>query len=58
MDKFLTIEDFHALLTSDEGDNPLLAALRELTVIERTEEIVAAISDSKMTWAGDISDIH
>lgn len=56
MDKFLTIEDFHALLTSD--DNPLLVALRELTVIERTEEIVAAISDSKMTWAGDISDVH
>ena len=46
-----TIEDFHTLLTSD--DNSLLATLRELTKIERVEEIVAAVSDAEEYWYGD-----
>jgi hypothetical protein len=46
-----TIEDFHALLTSD--DNSLLATLRELTKIERVEEIVTAVLDADEYWYGD-----
>jgi hypothetical protein len=46
-----TIEDFHTLLTSD--DNSLLATLRELTKIERVEEIVAAVLDADEYWYGD-----
>ena len=47
----MTIEDFQPLLTSD--DNSLLATLRELTKIERVEEILAAVSDAEGYWYGD-----
>ena len=40
----MKIEDFHALLTSDSEDSPLLAALRKLTEVTKVEEIAAAIS--------------
>jgi len=50
MDMSMTIEEFRALLTSEKDDSPLLTALRELTAIERAEEIVAAISDVKQWW--------
>jgi hypothetical protein len=46
MSMSLSIEDFYALLTSNEDGSPLLAALRRLTAIERVEEIVAALSDA------------
>ncbi len=42
MNASMTIEDFHALLTSERDDSPLLTALRELMGIEKTDEIVDA----------------
>jgi hypothetical protein len=50
MDGTMTIERFHALLTSDKGDDPLLTALRGLTAAERVEEIVAAILETALPW--------
>ena len=44
----LKIEDFHALLTSD--DSPLLTSLGELRAIEKLEEIVDAISAVAQQW--------
>jgi hypothetical protein len=46
----LTIEDFHALLTSDSDENALLAALRKLTEVTRVEEIVDPIDVEALSW--------
>jgi hypothetical protein len=46
----MTIEDFHALLTSDSEENALLAALRKLMAIEKVEEVVVAISSAQLFW--------
>jgi hypothetical protein len=48
--EMLKIEDFHALLISGKDGDPLLAGLRRLMLIERAEEIVAAISDAEQYW--------
>ena len=45
----MRIEDFHALLTSD--DSSLLAALRQLMAIEKLEQVVAAISAVAQEWS-------
>jgi hypothetical protein len=50
MDEVTTAEDFHAFPTSDEDDNPLLAALRRLTGIGESEEIVAATAEHAAIW--------
>jgi hypothetical protein len=50
MDEVTTIEDFHALLTSDENDSPLLTTLRRLAGIEESEEIVAATAEHAAMW--------
>jgi hypothetical protein len=46
----LKIEDFHALLASDKNNNSLLETLREFMTIEKPEEIVAAVLDTKQHW--------
>jgi hypothetical protein len=56
MDGTMTIERFHALLTSDKDDGPLLAALRGLTAAERVAEIVAAILETAQPWHLDPED--
>ena len=48
MNVSMKIEDFHALLTSD--DSSLLAALSQLRAIEKLEEVVAAISAVAGEW--------
>jgi hypothetical protein len=49
----LTIEEFHALLTSEKDDSPLLTALRELMAIKKPEEIAAAILEGGFGWGED-----
>jgi len=46
----LKIEDFYALLTSDSGENALLAALRKLTEVTKVEEIVDPIGPNVPMW--------
>jgi hypothetical protein len=46
----LKIEDFYALLTSDSGENALLAALRKLTEVTKVEEIVDPIGPEAPEW--------
>ena len=47
----LTIEEFNTLLTSDKEESPLLRALRELTAIEKPEDI-RALADTLSSWSG------
>ena len=53
MDRSLTIEKFHTLLTSGSEDSLLLAALRELAAIQKAEKIVTAILESEQQWTGE-----
>jgi hypothetical protein len=46
----LKIEDFYTLLTSDSGENALLAALRKLTEVTKVEEIVDPIGPNAPEW--------
>jgi hypothetical protein len=51
----LGIEDFYALLTSEEGssegeETTLLAALRKLTEIARVEDVVEPIGPNIPQW--------
>jgi len=48
----MTIEEFHALLTSDEDETPLLVALREIKRIEEPEEITALEAVPLQHWGG------
>ena len=50
MDMSLTIEDFNALLTSEEDESPLLTALRKLTAIEEPEDITKLAADPLQSW--------
>jgi len=50
MDMSLTIEDFNALLTSEEDGSPLLAALRKLTATEKPEDITKLAADPLQSW--------
>jgi hypothetical protein len=47
----LKIEDFYALLTSNSGENALVAALRKLTEITKVEEILDPIGPNVPEWA-------
>lgn len=48
----VTIEEFHALLTSEKENNPLLEALRKLTTIEAPERIRLLKADEMVEWTG------
>jgi hypothetical protein len=50
MDVAMTIEEFHALLTSERAENPLVEALRKLTAIEEPEDIAALAVESPIHW--------
>jgi len=52
MNAVMTIEDFGALLASEEQENPLLAALRQLTEIEKPEDItrLTAEAEEELPW--------
>ena len=52
MDMSLTIEEFHALLVSEEHENPLLVALRKLMRIPNPEEITKLAAEPRWNWAG------
>jgi len=47
----LTIEEFNALLTSDKEESPLLKTLRELTTIEKPEDILTLVG-TLAGWTG------
>jgi len=53
MNKAMTIEEFHALLTteSEKDDNPLLKALRKLMATEEPEDITALAEDDPDGWS-------
>ena len=48
----LTIEEFNALLTSEEKTSPLLVTLRKLTRIEDPKDITALDAEPLQNWAG------
>jgi hypothetical protein len=52
MYKAATIEEFHALLTSESQDkeNLLLKALRELMNVEKPEDIVTLVEEEGINW--------
>jgi len=50
MDTPMTIEEFNVLLSSEEEDSPLLAALRKLMTIEKPEDITALPEDDLVGW--------
>jgi len=52
MDMHLNIEDFHAILTSEEDGSPLLRALRKLRDIQGPQEIVAPAQEPRTAWSG------
>ena len=52
MQMTLTMEDFHALLTSEKDDTPLLTALRKLTSIKKPEEITELRAGTEEVWVG------
>ncbi len=45
------IGDFHALLTSETEENQLIAALRQLTKLEKPED-VSALNGTAAYWSG------
>jgi len=47
----LTIEEFNALLTSDKEESPLLKALRQLTKLEKPEDILKLVG-TLAGWTG------
>jgi hypothetical protein len=46
------IEDFHALLTSETEENQLIAALRQLTKLEKPEDVRALDKGTNSWWSG------
>jgi hypothetical protein len=48
----VTIEQFHALLSSKEAESPLLKALRKLKRIEEPEKITALDAVPLQHWGG------
>lgn len=53
MYKAATIEEFHALLTSElqDKENLLLKALRELMNVEKPEDIVTLVEEEGINWS-------
>lgn len=47
----LTIEEFNALLSSDKEESPLLKALRQLTKLEKPEDILTLVG-TLAGWTG------
>jgi hypothetical protein len=47
----LTIEEFNTLLTSHKEESPLLKALRELTKLEKPEDILTLVG-TLSAWTG------
>jgi len=52
MDMSLTIEGFHAILTSEKDGSPLLTTLRKLRDIRGPQEIVALAQGPLRVWCG------
>jgi hypothetical protein len=50
MDVAMTIEEFHALLTSEREESPLVEALRKLTAIEEPEDIATLAVEEPFVW--------
>ena len=52
MNKTMTIEEFHALLTteSERDGSPLLTALHKLTAIEEPEGITVLAEEDAANW--------
>lgn len=49
MNATLTIQEFNALLTSEE-ESPLLEALRKLTRIEAPEDVTESMALALLSW--------
>ena len=52
MENAVTIEQFHALLSSKDNEGPLLKALRKLTRIKEPEKITALEAVPLQHWGG------
>ena len=52
MDKPLGIGEFHALLTSEGNDSPMLRSLRKLMTIEKPAEIARLAAEPLQNWMG------
>ena len=52
MENAVTIEQFHALLSSGEDESPLLKALRKLRNIREPEKITALEAVPQQHWSG------
>ena len=52
MENAVTIEQFHALLSSEEVESPLLKALRKLKGIEEPEKITTLEAVPLQHWSG------
>ena len=52
MDRSLRIQEFHALLNSDNDDSEMLTALRQLRTLERPEEITKLGAQPMQAWGG------
>ncbi len=48
----MKLEDFHALLTSETEENQLIAALRQLTKLEKPEDVRALDRGTMGNWNG------
>ena len=51
MNATLTIEEFNTLLTSHKEESPLLKVLRELTRLEKPEDILTLVG-TLAGWSG------
>jgi hypothetical protein len=51
MNSVMTIQEFHALLTSEKEANPLLEALHKLTAIQEPEDIRALEAVEAPIWS-------
>ena len=48
----MTIEDFNALMTSEQDDNLLLKILRKLTAVQKPEDVRTLNAASQWAWMG------
>ena len=46
----MTIEDFNTRLTSEKEDSPLMKALRQLTAVEKLEDIIVTLAQDEVPW--------
>lgn len=48
----MTIQGFNALLTSERDESPLLKVLRQLTTLQKPEDVRALAAEPQLSWQG------